>query len=230
MNRHKQAIINYLTALSFRERLLLLLIILAVIFSVWDGFVYSKQIQYHQQLIKEQQKFTEHQLQQQVQVAEEMAILTAQSRSKAELEQAVTEAKNRLQQSTEQLNNELEGLVPPTKITELLHSLLLQTHGLKLIALNNEPVEAIIIKSGDEETENIESLEPEIQPLKLYKHSTTMTLLGSFQQLYEYLQMIEQSEWSLYWNKLEYQVTTYPKAKITIRVHTVSTDQYWIGL
>jgi MSHA biogenesis protein MshJ len=228
VNRNIKSIITYLIELSLRERFLLLLIVLAVIYAAWNGLIYSKQLQYHQQLVKQQQGLVDRQLQQQVQLAENIALLTAKSHSKEQLEQAIVDAKNELQQSSEHLDAVLEGLVPPTKITELLHSVLLQTHGLKLVALNNEPVEAITIL--DEKTENNQPLDEQEQHAKLYKHSTSMTLSGNYQQLYHYLKMIEQSTWSLYWDKLEYHVTEYPNAKITIRVHTISSDQYWIGL
>jgi len=228
VSRNIKSIITYLIGLSFRERSLLLLIILAVIYIAWNSLIYSKQLQYHQQLVK-QQALADRQLQQQhVQLAENVALLIAKSRSKEELEQAIVDAKNELQQSSEQLDHVLEGLVPPTKITELLHSLLLQTHGLRLVALNNEPVEAINVL--DDKTVSNKPLNEQEQHAKLYKHATSMTLSGNYQQLYHYLKMIEQSTWRLYWDRLEYQVTEYPEAKITIRVHTISSNQYWIAL
>ncbi len=228
MNRQLQSITHYLLALSLRERILSLLIILAVIYAVWDALIFSPQLQYYQQLQTQQQSLLDQQQLQQLSLEENIAKLTADVHSKAELEGEINQTKQQLQHSSQQLNTVLEGLVPPTKITELLHSLLLQTHGLKLIALNNEPVETISLSSEDDDKSK-KNADTNSRTL-LYKHSTTMTLSGTYQQLYQYLRTIEQSKWRLYWDKLDYQVTQYPNAEITIRVHTISTDKYWIGL
>ena len=227
MEKQLQSITNYLVELSLRERLLVLLIFIALIYSIWDGLIYSKQVQFHQKLIEQQQQLTEQEVEQQVKLAKNIVMLREQNSSKEQLEQALSKQKQKLSDIKVELDNVLGSLVPPTKITELLHSLLLQTQGLKLLALSNKPVEAISMENEDEvKAED----EPDDQQAKLYKHSTAMTLLGDYQQLYHYLQMIEQSKWGLYWDKLEYEVTDYPKAKITLEVHTISTDQYWIGL
>jgi MSHA biogenesis protein MshJ len=228
VNRQLQSITHYLLALSLRERILSLLIILAVVYAVWDAVIFSPQLQYYQQLQTQQQSLLDQQQLQQLSLEENIAKLTADVRSKAELEDKINQTKQQLQHSSQQLNTVLEGLVPPTKITELLHSLLLQTHGLKLIALNNEPVETISLSSENDD-KNKKDADASSNTL-LYKHSTTMTLSGTYQQLYQYLRTIEQSKWRLYWDKLDYHVTQYPNAEITIRVHTISTDKYWIGL
>jgi TolA-binding protein len=195
VSRNIKSIITYLIDLSFRERSLLLLIILTVIYLAWNSLIYSKQLQYHHQLVKQQALADRQFQQQQGQLAENIALVTAKSRSKEELEQAIVDAKKELQQNSEQLDHVLEGLVPPSKITELLHSLLLQTHGLKLVALNNEPVDSITVL--DDKTVNNKPLNEQEHHAKLYKHATSMTLSGNYQQLYHYLKMIEQSTWRL---------------------------------
>jgi MSHA biogenesis protein MshJ len=229
MEKKLKPIISYLLQISFRERLLLLLIILAIIYAVWDALIYSPQINQHAQLVKQQQQLADKKLDNELRQAENMALSAQESRSKSAIKQSITSTKLELEKNTKELNSILQSLVPPTKITELLHSLFLQTHGLKLISLNNDPVETITINSEQQQPSSVENQQADPYST-LYKHSTTMVLSGNFQQLYEYLLMIEKSTWSLYWDKLEYQVTSYPNAKITIRVHTISTDQYWIGL
>ncbi|MDQ7072788.1 MAG: hypothetical protein Q9N32_03805 [Gammaproteobacteria bacterium] len=116
----------------------------------------------------------------------------------------------------------MNKLVPPTKITELLRNLLLKTNGLKLISLNNEPVKKVILSKNDINTSEPESL--------LYEHATIIKLTGNYQQLYQYLLSLEQSDWGLFWDKMHYTVTDYPQAEISLRVHTISTNKYWIGL
>jgi len=52
----------------------------------------------------------------------------------------------------------------------------MQTHGLKLLALSNEPVENIYLNNDSLETHTENSLET-----LLYKHSTTLKLSGNYQ-------------------------------------------------
>jgi len=199
---------------------------IAVIYAIWDGVFLSKQEQHYQSLLSQQQVLTKQKQEHELKLAQTTAKLIANQRTVEQKKSAIIQAKQHLQQTVTQLDSVLNKLVPPTKITELLRNLLLQTHGLKLVSLNNEPVETISFAEEDapksDPKNNIKTL--------LYKHSTTLKLSGNYQQLYQYLSALESSEWGLYWNELHYEVIDYPQAEITIRVHTISTNEYWIGL
>ena len=91
----------------------------------------------------------------------------------------------------------------------------------KIITFNNN-------QNQNENTQQTQDAQQEIA--LLYEHATTIKLAGGYQQLYQYLTALEDSEWELFWDQLEYKVTEYPYAEITIRVHTISADEHWIGL
>jgi len=226
VKQHLQTLSSYLVALNLRERVLVLLVAIAVIYAIWDGVFLSKQEQHYQSLLSQQQVLTKQKQEHELKLAQTTAKLIANQRTVEQKKSAIIQAKQHLQQTVTQLDSVLNKLVPPTKITELLRNLLLQTHGLKLVSLNNEPVETISFAEEDapksDPKNNIKTL--------LYKHSTTLKLSGNYQQLYQYLSALESSEWGLYWNELHYEVIDYPQAEITIRVHTISTNEYWIGL
>lgn len=227
MKQHFQILSNYLEALSIRERTLVLFVSIAIIYAGWDGLVFSKQEQHYQQLLSEQKQLFEEQQAREFALAETTAKLVAKQRTAEQNKHAINQAQQSLHETKQQLNSVLNRLVPPTKITELLRSLLLQTHGLKLLSLSNEAVENISLENSKQGQQ--EQASDTVKTL-LYKHSTTLKLSGSYQQLYHYLSVLEDSEWGLYWDMLDYQVTDYPKAEISIKVHTISTDEYWIGL
>jgi len=225
VKQHLQSLSNYLVALNLRERVLVLLVAIAVIYAVWDGVFLSKQEQHYQSLLSQQQLLTKQKQEHELKLAQTTAKIIANQRTVEQKKSAIIQAKQHLQQTVTQLDSVLNKLVPPTKITELLRNLLLQTHGLKLVALNNEPVENISFAEEDSKPSPENSVKT-----RLYKHSTTLKLSGNYQQLYQYLSALESSEWGLYWNELHYEVIDYPQAEITIRVHTISTNEYWIGL
>lgn len=228
MNSHLQVLSNYLIALSLRERILVLFVVLAVIYAAWNGLLFSNQDQHYQQLVKQQQELLQQQQQRELEIAETTAKLAANKRTVKQKKQAIAQAQEMLQKTSNQLDSVLNKLVPPTKITELLRSLLLQTHGLKLLELSNEAVEDITLSDGDENT--TKKQDDNAEKTLLYKHSTTLKLTGSYRQLYQYLSSLEQSKWELYWDQLHYKVIEYPQAEIIIRVHTISTNEHWIGL
>jgi len=225
VKQHLQSLSNYLVALNLRERVLVLLVAIAVIYAVWDGVFLSKQEQHYQSLLSQQQLLTKQKQEHELKLVQTTAKIIANQRTVEQKKLAIIQAKQHLQQTVTQLDSVLNKLVPPTKITELLRNLLLQTHGLKLVALNNEPVENISFAEEDSKPSPENSVKT-----RLYKHSTTLKLSGNYQQLYQYLSALESSEWGLYWNELHYEVIDYPQAEITIRVHTISTNEYWIGL
>ncbi len=226
MKQQYLALTNYLTALNIRERALVLLVSIAIIYALWDGLLFSQQEHYYQQLINEQEVLSEQQLERDLQIAKTTAILVKNQRTEEGKKHAIEDIQNQLQQTSFQLDSVLNKLVPPTKITELLRSLLLQTHGLKLVSLSNDPVENISLNNSNDDSQHPTNT---VQS-RLYKHSTTIKLTGNYQQLYQYLTALESSEWGLYWDQLHYNVAEYPNAEISIRVHTISTDEYWIGL
>ena len=213
---------SYLNALSVRERIMALIVIIAVIYAAFDILIFKKlDFQYHQLQTQQQQLIDNQQLLSN-ELLDNKVKLANNQRSSDQLKQEVNQAQLMLKDTETQLNLVLNKLVPPTKITELLRNLLLKTNGLKLISLNNEPVKKIILNKND-----ANASEPE---LLLYEHATIIKLTGNYQQLYQYLLSLEQSDWGLFWDKMHYTVTDYPQAEISLRVHTISTNKYWIGL
>jgi MSHA biogenesis protein MshJ len=225
MNHKLQLIPSYLNALSLRERVMALVVIIAIIYVIFDGLVFKNLDLQYQQLQTQQQDFTNQQQVLSTELLENAEKIAVNKRSSDEIKQEISTAQMRLNDTEAQLDSVFDKLVPPTKITELLRSLLLKTNDLKLVSLNNEPVKKIILnkkKDDEEESSESESL--------LYEHATIIKLTGNYQQLYQYLLALEQSDWGLFWDKMHYTVTDYPQAEISLRVHTISTDEYWIGL
>jgi len=227
MNNYLDSFSKYLLELSLRERVLFLFVSIAIIYAVWDGVIFSPQADHYQELLGKQQQLINQQQQLERSIAESTAKIESNKRTQQQQKHSIEEFKQKSLESNEALNNILTNLVPPTKITEFLHSLVLQTHGLKLLELNNEEVEIISLTDIEPEEKSLQEGNPRSV---LYKHATTIKLSGSYQQLYNYLETLEDSQWNLYWENLDYHVAQYPLAEITVRVYTVSADQHWIGL
>ncbi len=213
----------YLHGLTLRERILVQIVLLTVIFFLCDTFILShRQSQIHT-ISLERDNIADDLITLDDQLLDsETALNQAKQRYIAD-KNAIEQAELTLQAKQIQIENKLNRLVPPTQITDLLRNLLSKTDGLKVISINNEPVKDITLTVDNKQTDS------QNQTL-LYEHAVTIKLSGNYQQLYDYLIAIEETGWELFWNTLHYQVVQYPTAEITLRVLTVSTDKHWIGL
>jgi len=226
MNAHLITATDYINKLSLREKLLSLVVFIALAYAVWD-------ISFFANLDKRQQQAQakQHEIQQQQQ-ALNSAIAQLQKQLKnatdpnEKITQAINTAKQQLSNHQQQLDEEIDKLVEPSKITDLLRSLLVESTGLTLVSLNNEAVTAIIVN----QTKNNQNQINSDLAIQFYEHAATIKFRGHYQQLYDYLKALEDSPWGLYWDQLEYVVSNYPSAEISLRVHTISTDEHWIGL
>ena len=68
-----------------------------------------------------------------------------------------------------------------------------------------------------------------MQEAVIYVHPFQLQLKGSYQALYNYLQRIEQLHQGFFWDQLELNAEKYPEATIRVRVHTLSTEESWLG-
>ena len=231
MQAYLQSASHYLNTLSLRERILVLLVACSVIYVIWDTLLLSKFEQQYQQQLSQQQQLGNQQQEIDTAIIEIGGKIALSNNETNKLKQEIDQTNQQIQQNEQQLAAVLNKLVPPTKITELLRSLLLDTHDLQLLSISNEPVKTITFNDSNKQNEDNQKIPEDTQALALlYEHTTTIKLSGGYQQLYQYLTALENSEWELFWDQLQYNVTEYPDAEITIHVHTISTDQHWIGL
>ena len=110
-----------------------------------------------------------------------------------------------------------------------------ETPGLRLVRLESEPPHQI---GGDAAgtsegaaNETAAEAAPAIAGVeKLYRHGVRVEIEGDFKSTLDYLERVEESEWHLMWDALDYRVDTYPTATITIDFHTISQSEEWIGV
>ncbi|MCK4609120.1 MAG: hypothetical protein KAT71_06540 [Gammaproteobacteria bacterium] len=107
-----------------------------------------------------------------------------------------------------------QKLVSGQEMTKLLKQLLLARHDLELVQFYNLPEQQAI---GNKNA------------LNLYEHGVVIKFRGSFFAVLRYLEDLEDLPWQLFWDKLEYQVTKYPVAEVTLQVHTLSMHKGWLN-
>lgn len=64
----------------------------------------------------------------------------------------------------------------------------------------------------------------------IYQHSTVVVLAGSYFALTAVLERLDALPWSLGWQSIDYKVTEYPDAELTLHLLTVSDNESYIKL
>ena len=232
-NLNFKAVIANIEARKLPEKAILLGLLLLIIGYIWLVLVYDKldddqvdlQNQYAAlsgQLVEEADRMTSIQRNY---VADPDAF--ARSRQQ-ELQQVTIEIDNQLRELTGQL-------ILPRQMAQVLTTILQRETTLKLVSLENAPSsvlvsagsEAVVPLVGQSEFEIDQEVSDEV---RVYSHGLNMTFEGDFIETIRYLRSLENLETSFFWNTLNYQVTTWPRARITLNIFTLSTQRDWIGV
>lgn len=135
-----------------------------------------------------------------------------------------------LQTAVANANGEMERLsgrlIDPREMSTVLTRILQRETSLELISLSNRPGELLLASpaaSADKASGRSSGVE-------LYRHGLQMVVEGSYLETVRYLESLEALESNFFWERMEYQVLEYPKARITLDLYTLSTQRGWIGV
>lgn len=124
------------------------------------------------------------------------------------------ETKNKLESYLKTKNTPENKLVSPKATRQVLQDLLAARYGLTLIQLYNlQPKEAIFPGTD----------------LKIFEHTIIIQFYSDYFSTMSYLQAIENLNWRIFWDRLEYKVVEYPTAKVTLQIHTLSDQEEWLN-
>ena len=143
----------------------------------------------------------------------------------SEQERAFVDELKQLEQQLREIElrmgTQMADLVPPRKIVSVLEDLLSADHDLELVSLRSQPPGRI----GVDDSKTAKG-----SALGLYRHGIRIEIEGDFRATLDYLRRLEDSEWHLLWDGFDYHVESFPTAKITIDLHTLSEREEWIGV
>lgn len=124
------------------------------------------------------------------------------------------------------LDNEIQAMagniVSPRSMTRLLTSILERQSGLALVRVENRPPE--VVRAATEANDGVQSQQ------RIFKHSITVELEGDYLNLIAYLRRIENFEERFFWDQLSFEQLVWPRARISIELHTLSTEEGFLGV
>ena len=209
---------NRFLALSTRERVLVLVAVLAMLIAAAQ-FLFFGPLQ--------QQRKTEQEMQVDIQrryeqLENELAQLQAWQSKQEDGSQLAT-VQQQLDSIDHQIGQLSQRMVPPEQMTALLQQLLAREQGMQVLALEKLPLTA----AGDENSD--EANAETSNDLPLYRHRIRLSLRGSYFDSLRYLQAMEALPWTVYWDSLDYQVEDYPQGVLTIEIATLGQEKGWLG-
>lgn len=122
----------------------------------------------------------------------------------------------------EVVDKRTEDLIPPAEMTRVLKQILLQQAGLRLVRLESLPVEPLF--------ETPEGVQVESEGEDLFKHGVVIEVLGDYASTVLYLQAVETLPRRFFWESLDYEVTEYPTARVTLTLRSLSTQEGVVGV
>ncbi|MCP4324815.1 MAG: hypothetical protein GY787_23795 [Alteromonadales bacterium] len=133
-----------------------------------------------------------------------------------EINNKIAFSQTTLAQLDKQLEDKLLKFIHAQKMPIALTKVLSKSPGVKISGLKSLPVKAINSSKqvGTKELQDI-----------FYQHTLEIRLQGDYNAIYQYLLNVESLQEKFYWYSLDYQVSNYPLAEVTIQIYTLSDQR-----
>lgn len=139
---------------------------------------------------------------------------------------ALKEELTALSQSLTELNEAFEAefakLVDPAAMGPLIKQVFQHAGALTLDEMVTLPVINMIKPNAGEQKP--------IEKRSLFQHGIRLTFTGTFFDVQQFIAKLESQTSQFYWHSLDYQVTDYPNASVTMQVSTLSSQEAFIGV
>lgn len=216
--------------LSLRERMLTTAAILAVLIALFDSLVMHRLEMHRKQLA-----------QQLAEIGAAVDDAGDGSDAGATLERTTTLAAS-LSLATARLHSQSAGLIPPQRMTQVIHDVLSRQQGVTLVSLRSLPPYALIDGPPKDDAEaqssGADATTGQTVPAAAfssasegpYVHSVELVVQGRYLDVLTYLQALEGLSWHFYWQSLALDATQSPTTRVTLRLGTLSMSREWIDL
>lgn len=209
-----------------RERVILFVTALAVVFMLWNLAVQSRFDLKTKALRADIDKVAAERKQTEAQITA-FVMATASDPAVAKKKE-IESLKKQVAEVETKLSGLSQGLISAEELPKILEEVLLRTASMNILKVKTLPASELMLTTVDttapDDTKAIQ------QGTGVYKHAVSLKISGSYLQLVQLLTAIEALEWKFYWEGLDYKVTQYPEAEIIIRVFTLSSDEGLLGV
>ena len=219
--------------LSLRERAMVFIGLIAVIFTLWDSILITPLATEQKKVIAEINKKN----------ADRMVLVTEiqksiqQSKEDPDVENVarLKTLRSRLIDVEAELESSTDNLVTPNDMPKILETVLHKTGGLTLNNLRSLGVTPLVAKEETEKDTENKSVKDATKLTaeninNAYKHGLRIEFKGDYLTTLNYLKQLEELEWGFFWDGFELNVDEYPDANAFIEIFTLSLKEEWIGV
>jgi MSHA biogenesis protein MshJ len=146
-----------------------------------------------------------------------------------------------LQREQVELDRQIQALagdlVTPNQMTEILTTVLERQQGLELVSFQNiaaEPLREGASDAGQILAEtgalNFSDVDEDEVVGQVYSHGLVIEFEGDYFSTLKYLRFLEEITGSFFWDAISFRQLEWPIAHVTLEIHTLSTDQGFIGV
>ena len=218
-------------AFTLRERLWISAAVILVLSLVWDSLFLNPEKVQQEKLVGEM--YSINQQMEDINGQIEVMTRSLQGSERQRIERRMTEVQSLLARLNQQQQDLTVEFIPPKQMAAVLREMLTKNSHLELRRLESLGVSPLFPK--EEETDgkpaaDVSQVAADSHEPTIYKHGMRVVLEGDFFGTLKYLQALENMPVHFYWDNVEYEVLKYPKARVTITLHTLSLDEGWIGV
>lgn len=204
-----------INALSLRERALLLLAVLAVVFLVWD-FAFLQPLGERRESVRNELQAVRERVQELTGNLQELA----GSRSRDPNRELARE-RDSLAEEVRALETRLAerhaGVATPRESIAVLAGLLARRSGVEIVALENLEAERLMNSAGN--------------PVPgLYVHRVRIIIESDFAGIGDYLQRTETLPKGVFWEALRLSVPDWPTNRVELTLFSISLNERWLGV
>lgn len=196
---------NLFNAQAQRERIFLLLIFLGIIYLLWYYLLANALWQ------KQNDSALDFSNAQRLLAGSQLQINSYKQGNSLQLQQEYQRLTQQIEHINYILNQNKKPFVLAIEKPLVLKSLLYHSQALTLTDFENPS--AATNKSGSNSIKHVT------------QNDFLLKFNGNYFTALQYFQTLENLPWRFYWDALDYQVTDYPVAQITLKLHTLNLDE-----
>lgn len=214
LNRYAETI----NVLPPQVKIIILIVVMGVLFNIWNAMFWSplqkkkmettsKTIALTEEILSVRRSIVVLQKDLSAKVAANVAQNLAQGAKQDKQQAGATAASQVSTVADMQMYNMQTYNQALQKISQVLGRLLIAKNNLRMISLQT-------IESKD-------SIDP-ITKQKCFEHTLAIKFRGDYFATLAYMKDIAKLNWSIYWDSLNYSVTKYPEAEVTLQIRALS--------
>lgn len=205
-------------ALSLRERVLLFLALVAVLYLLAQPLLFSPLEAQRERALERVSALQKEIASLDTQIQD---ILRRQSQDpNADNQRQKQQLKAQIEALDKRIGGAVQSLIAPQQMARVLEEVIRHQSGLQLQRIESLPARPLVEPSAGETAAQI----------GLWRHGVRLEFTGDYLSALAYLRELQTLPWALYWDDLEITMEKYPQARITITVHTLSLSESWIGV